>query len=79
MTHGAIREANIFVVVKSRFDPLDLHFHAYKLFTSRLADFCILNDNGYKTKPIKVLLGMGEFILYKIYVTQVANRSFFIH
>jgi len=27
-THRASREANIFVVVKSRFNPLDLHLQA---------------------------------------------------
>jgi hypothetical protein len=47
VTQRSICEANTFIVVKFRFNPFDIHLHAYNLFTSRLADFYILNDNGY--------------------------------
>jgi hypothetical protein len=33
--------------LKTPFSMLNHHLQAYNLFTSRLADFYILNDNGY--------------------------------
>jgi len=35
------------LLLSLRLYPLDLLPHTYKLFTSRLADFCILNNNWY--------------------------------
>ena len=42
---------NIFVVIKSRFNLLELQFYGVNLFTALLADFFTLNGNGYKNKP----------------------------